>query len=139
MTAYTSNASMMDPSLAEIFLKIALVLIFQALVVGELVIYLKIMYDLWKHNKTFHEEGIISHQVRKHRNHKNVITLKGQILSFIVEMISSSLIIAYLTLSSNDGPSHIPIVMTFLHTIVSLSQFISSHDLKQHVKQLLGF
>ena len=139
MTAYTSNASMMDPSLAEIFLKIALVLIFQALVVGELVIYLKIMYDLWKHNKTFHEEGIISHQVRKHRNHKNVITLKGQILSFIVEMISSSLIIAYLTLSSNDGPSHIPIVMTFLHTIVSLSQFISSHDLKQHVKQLLEF
>ena len=139
MAAYTRNISLKDPTLVDTFIKIASVLIFQALVVGELVIYIKIIYNLWKHNKTFHQEGVISLQDRKHRNHKNVITLKGQILSFLVEIIGSSLTIAFLALSSNDGPSHMPIIMTFIHTIISLSQFISSHDLKQHVKQSLGY
>ena len=138
MSAYTGNVSVIDPTPAEMFLKITSILIFQALAIGELVIYAKIIYDLWKHNKTFHQEGVISLQIRKHRNHKNVITLKGQIASFLVEMISSILLITYLALSSNDGPSQMPIVMTFLHTIVSVSQFFSSHDLKQHAKEILG-
>ena len=44
MAAYTRNTSFKDPTLAETFLKIASVLIFQALVVGELVIYIRILY-----------------------------------------------------------------------------------------------
>ena len=69
MAAYTRNISLKDPTLVDTFIKIASVLIFQALVVGELVIYIKIIYNLWKHNKTFHQEGVISLQDRKHRNH----------------------------------------------------------------------
>ena len=103
----------------------------------EMLIYAKIIYDLWKHNENSHQEGVITLQMRKQRNHKNVITLKGQMVSFSVEIIYSVLLIGSITYSSNDGPSFMPILMTFFHTIVSASQLLSSHELKQCFKELL--
>ena len=137
ISTYREDISVIDPTPMWLFLKILTILIFQACAICEMLIYAKIIYDLWKHNKTFHQEGVITLQMRKQRNHKNVITLKGQMVSFSVEIVYSVLLIGSITYSSNDGPSFMPVLMTFFHTIVSASQLLSSHELKQCFKELL--
>ena len=136
ISTYTENISVIDPTPIWLFLKILTILIFQVFAICEMLIYAKIIYDLWKHNENSHQEGVITLQMRKQRNHKNVITLKGQMVSFSVEIVYSVLLIGSITYSSNDGPSFMPVLMTFFHTIVSASQFLSSHDLKQCLKEL---
>ena len=57
----------------------------QSLILAELLIYVWIIYHLWKQDKKNLEDKIITNHMRKQRNQKNVITLRGQILTFLIE------------------------------------------------------
>ena len=59
------------------------IIIMQVLFLGEIAIYMKICYTLWKHDKGM--KGKISKNDMQQRKQKNVITLSGQVISFFVE------------------------------------------------------
>ena len=67
------------------WLRFCLHLFGQVLFTVELVIYAWILYNLWKHDKKNHSEGIITEPMKRERNQKNVITIYGQVSSFLVE------------------------------------------------------
>ena len=70
-------------------LRFAPVMIGQTLVLAEMLIYVWIIYHLWKHDKENFEDKVITDHMRKERNQKNVITLKGQVYTFVIEIICS--------------------------------------------------
>ena len=111
------------------------IVIIQGMVIGEFLIYVKIMFSIWKHDKNAKDKDIISPQDRKQRNHKNVITLYGQAATFLVKLIISIYVLIYhfYIPVENRDPSHLVISFLISHTIVSVTQFLCSHELRNFV------
>ena len=107
----------------------------QVMVIGELLIYLRIISSIWKHDQDAKDKDIISSQVQKQRNHKNVITLYGQAASFLVELtFAIYLLIYHLHIPAEyRDPSHVIISYLISNTLVSVTQFLSSHELRNFV------
>ena len=57
----------------------------QTLLLAELCIYAYIVRDLWKHDEKYFRNKTITRQMLQMRKEKNVITLRGQIFSFLIE------------------------------------------------------
>ena len=76
-------------------------------------------------------------QFKLFRNRKNVITLSGQVTSFIVEFLTSMIYLAQIFYHDLADPSHQPILLIFASTIISCVQLGSSHELKRFVKSLI--
>ena len=117
-------------------LRLGAVVIGQVVVIGELVIYLWILYHLYKHDKQKHEEGVITNDMVIERKQKNVITLYGQIASFVVEIVLSIYIIIHVSVTSITDPSIFPITNIVTFTIIALTQFFSSHEMKRFVQEM---
>ena len=113
----------------------------QAMVIGELLIYIRIISSIWKHDQDAKDKDIITHQAQKQRNHKNVITLYGQAASFLVELtFAIYLLIYHLHIPpENRDPSHVIISYLISNTLVSVTQFLSSHELRSFVFEFCMF
>ena len=109
--------------------------IVQTMVIGEFFIYVRILFSIWKHDKNAKNRDIISPQDLKQRNQKNIITLYGQAATFFVEFtISIYLLIYHFYIPvENRDPSHLVITFLISHTIVSVTQFLCSHELRNFV------
>ena len=66
-----------------------------------------------------------------------MITLSGQVTSFIVEFLTSMIYLAQIFYHDLADPSHQPILLIFASTIISCVQLGSSHELKRFVKSLI--
>ena len=87
-------------------------------------IYAWILFNLWKHDKDIHENGIITEPMKKERNQKNVITLYGQVATFVVETAISILILVHLSKSTAEV-SFLPISQVVGSTTISIIQLAS--------------
>ena len=125
-----------DKNLSTIFkiIQVCPVLIAQSLILGEFLIYVWLLYQLWKHDKTSHNDGIITELTKKERNQKNVITLYGQVTSFFVEYIICIYVIVHITNKSSLDPSIMPVSLIVASTLVAISQFVTSHEMKRFVQ-----
>ena len=83
---YTQHGERYDKSLL-LGLRLVLCIFGQAFLIAEMTIYAWILFNLWKHDKEHHSNGIITDSMKKERQQKNVITLYGQISTFIVETV----------------------------------------------------
>lgn len=105
------------------------------LLISELGIYGYIVMDLWKHDRKYYQEKIITPQTFQMRKEKNVITLRGQIFSFLVE---SAVAIFFMVLTLTDGlfsdTSYLPFLAVFAPSVVSISQLLTSHEMRRYVK-----
>ena len=110
------------------------VFISQICIIVELLMYVWIIKELWSHDKTKHQEGIITKHMREERNRKNVITIYGQIASFVTELIGSVYIMIHVANESLTDPSVMPISTIIIFFFVSLSQFFTSHELRRFVR-----
>ena len=105
----------------------------QALMILELAIYAWILFNLWKHDKDNHKNGIITETMKKERNQKNVITLYGQVATFVVETAISILILVHLSKSTAEV-SFLPISQVVGSTTISIIQLATSHEMRRFLK-----
>ena len=108
------------------------VLIYQSIFICELVIYMKLCYSLWKHDQGMKDK--ISDDDFRLRKKKNIITLTGQVISFFTEFFASLLLILVMHNDLMVNASLVPIVRILSATVISISQFWTSHELKRYLK-----
>ena len=82
-------------------LRVGAVIFGQLIIIGELVIYLWLIYHLRMHDKQKHQQGIITSSMVYERKRKNVITLYGQITSFVVEIVLSIYIMIHVSVNQS--------------------------------------
>ena len=121
-------------------LRVGAVFFGQVIITGELVIYLWLLYHLRLHDVKTHQEGVITAKMVSERKRKNVITLYGQITSFVVEIVLSIYIMIHVSFNQSIvDPSVFPISNIVSFTIVALAQFFTSHDMRRFVKETWDF
>ena len=109
----------------------------QMMIIGELMIYLWLLYQLRIHDKQIYQEGIITSTMVLERKRKNVITLYGQVTSFVVEIVMSIYVIIHaLIYPSITDPSVMTINSIVTFTAIALTQFFTSHDMRRFVKEV---
>ena len=81
------------------------------------------------------DKDIITPQVQRQRNHKNVITLYGQMASFVVEIVMSTYVIFHALINQSiTDPSVMTINTIVTFSVIALTQFFTSHELRRFVK-----
>ena len=107
----------------------------QTLLISELCIYGYIIRDLSKHDEKYYQNKTITRQMLQMRKEKNVITLRGQISSFLIESATAMFFITSIFISGmSDDTSYIPFLMVFHPTTVAISQLLTSHEMRRYVK-----
>ena len=106
----------------------------QSLILAELLIYVWIIYHLWKQDKKNLEDKIITNHMRKQRNQKNVITLRGQILTFLIELAYSIYIAIHASDFSLVDPSVMVISLIIASSTISVVQLLSSHEMMRFIR-----
>ena len=104
----------------------------------EFLIYLWIVYHLWKHDEQSFKEKVISNHMRKERNHKNIITLKGQMTTFLIEIIYSIYLAMHNFNPDFTDASVKSISLIIVSTIVSIVQIFTSHEMMRFVRRYLN-
>ena len=107
-----------------------------ALTMTEFGMYAYMILYLWKWDERNHQKKIITSGMLKARKEKNTLTLKGQICSFItkVSMVIAAFIVLINGKSFVDEKSTTPFVFIIPNSVISLSQILSSHELRRYVK-----
>ena len=106
----------------------------QTLVLVELFIYFWIIHHLWKHDKAKFQDNIIDNHMRKERNQKNIITLRGQVCTFLIEFGFSIYIGIHATNFSLVDPSAMAISLIICSTTISVVQLLSSHEMMRFIR-----
>ena len=107
----------------------------QILVSSEFGIYMYIMYCLWKHDENYFQSKIITNRMLNTRKEKNIITIKGQMFTFFVEIgITMYLIFQNLFSELSHDTSLIAVTFVTSFTIISLSNLFTSHEMRRYVK-----
>ena len=113
-------------------------LVARCFILLEFLIYLWIIYHLWKHNEQSCKEKVISNHMRKERNHKNIITLKGQMMTFLIE-ITYSIYLAMHNFNPDFADASVKsISLIIASTIVSIVQILTSHEMMRFVRRYLN-
>ena len=113
--------------------------IVRSLVLLELLIYLWIIYHLWKHDKENCEQNVITQQMRSQRNQKNIITLKGQVITFVIEIVYFIYIAVHTFNSAFVDASVMPISLMIISTVTSVVQILTSHEMMRFLKNYFNF
>ena len=113
-------------------------LIIRCFILLEFVIYLWIMYHLWKHDERSFKEKVISNHMRNERNHKNIITLRGQMTTFLIEIIYSIYLAMHNFNPDFTDASVKSISLIIVSTIVSVVQILTSHEMMRFVRRYLN-
>ena len=117
-----------------IMLRIGPGLFLMLVVLGEFCIYVSIISHLWNHDKKSLLSKTITVDMRKERNHKNVITLGGQAFSFFVEILICIYMLFHMKNTDMSDPSTMPMMIIIGSSVLSMSHFASSHELKRYLK-----
>ena len=115
----------------------AIILFAQSFVVLEFVCYLVIYRSLGEKNKTL--LNIVQEDVLRARAKKNMITLTGQALTFVVEVTYSILmqvVLHFGTLGGFFGPGALPCFALGAMGAISASQVLASPELRRFVQGL---
>ena len=113
-------------------------LVCQILIFVELFIYLKLIYQLWKQDIINRRDKVITEDARKQRHKKNVITLRGQVITFVIEFVYGINLIIYNSKKSFVDPSTVVINKIIGSTVISLIQLLTSHEMKRFLKDLFN-
>ena len=108
--------------------------VFQIMILVQLFIYLKIIYQMWKHDLVHYRNNVITEDTRKERHRKNVVTLRGQVFTFAIEFFYGIIIMIFNTKNSFGDPSRIVISKIIGSTVISLVQLLTSHEMKRFLK-----
>ena len=108
--------------------------ILMAMLIGEFIIYLIIIYNLWNHDERLQLNKIITVNMRQERNHKNVITIGGQAFSFFVELSVAIYCVFHMNYTKSADSSNMSILIIIGSTLVSVAHFVCSHELKRFLR-----
>ena len=100
----------------------------QLFIILELVIYIILFVHIYCHNEKLmngNQLGLSKDTLKK-RKTKNVITLFGQFLSFVIETIATIILSVYLSIGFVFPPLHM-----FIAALLTASFFLSSPELKR--------
>ena len=97
-------------------------------------VYLWIISQLWKHNRENFKEKVITEDMRIERNQKNIITLKGQIVTFMIEFAYGIFSFFLANNLSFADPSVIVITKIVGSTTISVVQLFASHEMKRFIR-----
>ena len=100
-----------------------------ALTMSEFGMYLYMVWYLLNWDKRNHEKKIITASMRQARKEKNILTLKGQICTFITK---AGLLIGALIVLWSGHQIFEKSVTPF--SAITFSQILSSHELRRYVK-----
>ena len=111
------------------------VLIGQSATLIEFGIYVKIIHDLWHHDKEYLLNGTITRNMAQNRNRKNIISLRGQIACFLIETCCIATYFIGFVFKFEDSSSLNPIMTILSQSLVSIAQFFASHEMQRFVKE----
>ena len=101
--------------------------------IAEMCCYCAICYKIFKHNTL--NLANLPMKIIKKRKHKNVVTLSGQMINFIIEF-AVNIIVQIMLGFSNEAeivePSFFPIYVSIGYTAISISYYFTSHELKDY-------
>ena len=117
-----------------IMLRIGPGLFLMIVTIGEFCIYVSIIFFLWNHDKESFLSKTITVDMRRERNHKNVITLGGQAFSFFMELLICVYMLFHMKNTDMSDPSTMPIMIIIGSSVLSICHFVSSHELKRYLK-----
>ena len=129
-TVNNGNDSIFDKILRARFL-----LVVQALVLSEFVIYLCILKEQHKHNEKHLLEKIINRITFKVRKEKNIITLNGQLCIFTTRLALSILVVITKIFEIQVlEVSKLPIVVILFTFVITTTEVLSSHEMRRYLK-----
>ena len=111
------------------------VLIGQSATLIEFGIYVKIIHDLWHHDKEYLLNGTITRNMAQNRNRKNIISLRGQIACFLIETCCIATYFIGFVFKFEDSSSLNPIMTILSQSLVSIAQFFAPHEMQRFVKE----
>ena len=104
------------------------------LILLELLIYLWIIYHLWKHDKENYQAKIITETMKRERQQKNVITLKGQVLSYVIETSFGIYISVHMANFAFADASVMPIYLIIMSTAISIVELTTSNEMRRFLR-----
>ena len=116
-----------------VYFRVSVLFIALCLIVGELVIYVKLIFDMWKHDNISLLRNIITPAIRKERKMKNIITLEGQFALFMFKLFSCTFFILSVVFNFRNAPSLMPFCWITSTTLISVSELLASHDLREYL------
>ena len=105
-----------------------------ALILTELLIYLWLLYHLWKHDNEKLREKIITKDMKNERQQKNVVTLKGQVISFAIEIGTAIYISVHTANFGIADASVMSMIFISSSTVLSVVQLVTSHEMVRFVR-----
>jgi hypothetical protein len=115
--------------------KLGCLFIIITLTMLEMIMYIIIFVDLYKHNKRMHINQTLPIDAIKGRNKANAFTLSGQVLIFTLEIVLTFIIVsvekAVMTEHENNSMG---IALIFVRSgILPIIQLLTSPELKRHI------
>jgi hypothetical protein len=115
--------------------KLGCLIIIITLTMLEMIMYIIIFVDLYKHNKRMHINQTLPIDAIKGRNKANAFTLSGQVLIFTLEIVLTFIIVsvekAVMTEHENNSMG---IALIFVRSgILPIIQLLTSPELKRHI------
>ncbi len=101
----------------------------------ELILYANMFRDLYRHNISM--IGMLSRDIIHRRIKSNVITLGGQAVIFVIEIIANIVLIVLINLFTARGFDQgviLPVTFSILSAVLSVIELLSSPELKNHLK-----
>ena len=85
------------------------------------------------------QEGIITKDMKRERNQKNVITLKGQVMMFTVETVFHIYTIFHISSHAMIESSFMPTTEIVASSIISVIQLTTSNEMRRFMKNQFNF
>ena len=105
----------------------------QVFIVAEMAIYVFLFYDVYHHNEELKNGNSLglSTDILNQRKQRNVITLVGQFLAFIIEIIGVNLILLVVVYhGTNDFVGIVPRLKIFGSALLMITYFLTSPELR---------
>ena len=115
------------------YFRVSVLFIFQCLMAGELSIYFRLVHDMWKHDTVSLIRNIITPAIRQERKRKNIITLEGQISCFIFKLSTCTFFIVTIVFNVKNAPSLMPFFWISCTSLISVSELLASHELREYL------
>lgn len=115
------------------YFRVCVLFLAHCLIAGELVIYFGLIFEMWKHDNVSLRRNIITPAIRKERKTKNIITLEGQLACFIFKLSCCSFFIVTIVFNVENAPSLMPFFWISCTSLISVSELLASHDLREYL------
>lgn len=101
---------------------------------AELLIYFYLYVYQYNHNKNMVRNGVLSGERLRQRQQRNVVTMSGQAMTFLVQLTFFAIAQVSINVKSVQvlEPASLPVYLIVVSALVSLTQICASPEMRDH-------